>query len=72
VPPAASRVQLVRASTNSLELCWTAIPTAQYYILEIQKIPQPTAPATPTPLISASQMQQQPAVKILSPVNESR
>jgi host cell factor len=61
VPPAASRVQLVRASTNSLELCWTAIPTAQYYILEIQKIPQPATPATTsTPS------------KVMSPMVESR
>ena len=26
-PPAPSRVQLVRATTNTLEVCWGAIPT---------------------------------------------
>lgn len=40
-------MQLVRASTNSLELCWAATPTASHYILEVQKIPTP--PSTPTP-----------------------
>lgn len=53
-PAAASRVQLVRASTHSLELCWPSVPSAAYYILEVQKIPQPPptvtpAPPTPTP-----------------------
>ncbi|XP_055536025.1 host cell factor isoform X2 [Wyeomyia smithii] len=50
-PAAASRVQLVRASTHSLELCWPSVPSAAQYILEIQKIPQPPPPppATPTP-----------------------
>ncbi|XP_021706289.1 host cell factor isoform X2 [Aedes aegypti] len=50
-PTAASRVQLVRASTHSLELCWPSVPSAAYYILEVQKIPQPppTPPAAPAP-----------------------
>jgi hypothetical protein len=43
-PSQAQRVQLVRASTNALELSWTSIPNAQYYVLEIQKLPvQPIA-----------------------------
>lgn len=40
-PPAPSRVQLVRASTQSLEVSWTATPSAQYYILQIQKYDMP-------------------------------
>uniref|UniRef100_A0A182WCM5 Fibronectin type-III domain-containing protein n=1 Tax=Anopheles minimus TaxID=112268 RepID=A0A182WCM5_9DIPT len=44
-PGTASRVQLVRASTHSLEVCWQAVPSAPYYILEVQKIPQPTPPS---------------------------
>jgi hypothetical protein len=32
-------VQLVRASTSALELSWTSIPNAQYYLLEVQKLP---------------------------------
>ncbi|XP_063704903.1 host cell factor 1-like isoform X2 [Culicoides brevitarsis] len=46
-PSQSTKVQLVRASTNSLELCWAATPTASHYILEVQKIPTP--PSTPTP-----------------------
>lgn len=38
-PSQAQRIQLVRASTNSLELSWSSIPNAQYYLLEIQKLP---------------------------------
>ncbi|XP_055371993.1 host cell factor 2 isoform X2 [Condylostylus longicornis] len=41
VPPAAARVALVRASTDSLELYWTPTPFASAYILEIQKIDTP-------------------------------
>lgn len=48
VPPVGSRVSLVRASTNSLEVCWVATPTAQAYVLEVQKIESPL-PAQPTP-----------------------
>lgn len=41
-PPAPSRVQLVRAATSTLEVCWGNVPTADSYILQIQKydIPQ--------------------------------
>lgn len=28
-PPAPGRVQLVRASVNSLEVCWNAVPTGK-------------------------------------------
>lgn len=44
VPPVASRVSLVRASTTSLEVCWSSTPTAQAYLLEVQKIEQPPPP----------------------------
>lgn len=36
-PAAPGRVQLVRASTNSLELCWPSVSTADGYLLQIQK-----------------------------------
>lgn len=49
-PAAASRVQLVRASTHSLELCWQTVPSASYYILEVQKIPQAPPPPPPPPI----------------------
>jgi hypothetical protein len=42
-PSQAQRVQLVRASTSALELSWTSIPNAQYYILEVQKLPATAA-----------------------------
>lgn len=49
-PPAPSRVQLVRPTTQSLEVSWTGSPTVQYYILQIQKydIPPTAAAAAPT------------------------
>ncbi|XP_076469600.1 host cell factor 1-like isoform X2 [Babylonia areolata] len=47
-PPAPSRVQLVRASTNTLEVCWGAVNTADAYLLQLQKYDLPPAqtPAT--------------------------
>ncbi|XP_076099763.1 host cell factor 1-like isoform X2 [Mytilus galloprovincialis] len=48
-PPAPSRVQLVRASTNTLEVCWGSVPTADAYLLQLQKYDLPPAQAlTPT------------------------
>ena len=59
-PPAPSRVQLVRASTNALEVCWGAVPTADAYLLQLQKYdlppaqtPTPTAATTTNPLAKA-------------------
>lgn len=64
-PPAPSRVQLVRASTNALEVCWGAVPTADAYLLQLQKYDLPpsqsiTPTATPTsnPLSKAVTVQQ--------------
>ncbi|XP_068222456.1 host cell factor 2 isoform X1 [Palaemon carinicauda] len=51
VPGSPGRVQLVRASTTTLEVCWGSTPTADAYLLQIQKydIPTPvTTVATPT------------------------
>lgn len=53
VPPIASRVSLVRASTTTLEVCWNPTPTAQAYILEVQKIEQPPQP-TPIPAAAST------------------
>lgn len=55
VPQTAPRVALVRASTHSLELCWVSVPTAQYYLLEVQPIETPV----PTSAVASSQAQQQ-------------
>ena len=58
-PPAPGRVQLVRASTHSLEVCWGSVPTADAYVLQVQKYDMPpgsttTANAQPTPTITPS------------------
>lgn len=47
-PPAPTRVQLVRASTTTLEVCWGSVPTADAYLLQLQKYElPPTPPVTP-------------------------
>ena len=43
IPPAPTRVQLVRAGTTSLELQWTSIPSADCYLLQIQQYNLPAA-----------------------------
>lgn len=45
IPPAPTRVQLVRAGTTSLELQWTSIPSADCYLLQIQQYNLPAANA---------------------------
>lgn len=67
VPAAAARVALVRASTNSLELCWTGTPTAQYYLLEVQKI-ESEAPPAPLVPISSPTIQSTPPALVSSQV----
>ncbi|XP_042311584.1 host cell factor 1 [Sceloporus undulatus] len=53
-PPSPSRVQLVRANTNSLEVSWGSVSTADTYLLQLQKydIPAATSPAAnPVPSV---------------------
>jgi len=79
-PAAPGRVQLVRASTHSLEVCWGSIPTADAYLLQVQKYDMPaTAPTTtvasatpspslPTPITATSMPSQaQQAVNSITP-----
>ncbi|XP_078063518.1 host cell factor 1-like [Mustelus asterias] len=56
-PPAPSKVQLVRANTNSLEVSWGAVPTADSYLLQLQKydIPIASPAAHPLPSVPAGQ-----------------
>ncbi|XP_072102987.1 LOW QUALITY PROTEIN: host cell factor 1-like [Mobula birostris] len=59
-PPAPSRVQLVRANTNSLEVSWGSVPTADSYLLQLQKYDLPAAAAAspapqPLPSVPAGQ-----------------
>lgn len=55
-PPAPARVQLVRANTNSLEVSWGSVSTADSYLLQLQKYDIPAAaaamsPANPVPSV---------------------
>ncbi|XP_045622747.1 host cell factor 2 isoform X2 [Procambarus clarkii] len=69
VPGSPGRVQLVRASTTTLEVCWGATPTADAYLLQIQKydIPTPAStvstPTTPTSTPATSNLPGTPASK---------
>ncbi len=51
-PAAPGRVQLVRASTHSLEVCWGSVPTADAYLLQVQKYDMPAATAAATTPVS--------------------
>uniref|UniRef100_A0A8C9RE80 Host cell factor 1 n=1 Tax=Scleropages formosus TaxID=113540 RepID=A0A8C9RE80_SCLFO len=51
-PPAPSRVQLVRANTNSLEVSWGSVPTADTYLLQLQKYDIPAATAATSPALN--------------------
>ncbi|XP_078075802.1 host cell factor 1-like isoform X2 [Mustelus asterias] len=75
-PPAPSRVQLVRASTNSLEVCWGAVPTADAYLLQLQKYDMPPAPTTTattmaTPSLSNTALPQKTPCSPISPTPAS-
>jgi host cell factor len=48
-PAAPGRVQLVRASTHSLEVCWGSVPTADAYLLQVQKYDMPATTPVSTP-----------------------
>lgn len=62
-PPPPTRVQLVRASTNTLEVCWGAVPTADAYLLQLQKYDLPPAQALTPTAVPASN----PLAKAVSP-----
>uniref|UniRef100_A0A8C7RCU3 Host cell factor 1 n=1 Tax=Oncorhynchus mykiss TaxID=8022 RepID=A0A8C7RCU3_ONCMY len=53
-PHAPSRVQLVRANTNSLEVSWGAVSTADTYLLQLQKYDIPAATAVTSPALNAA------------------
>uniref|UniRef100_H2YCU1 Host cell factor Kelch-repeats domain-containing protein n=1 Tax=Ciona savignyi TaxID=51511 RepID=H2YCU1_CIOSA len=54
-PPAPTRVQLVRASTHTLEVSWGSVAIADAYLLQIQKyeIVNKTPPTPPANKVSA-------------------
>ncbi|XP_051886132.1 host cell factor 1-like isoform X2 [Pristis pectinata] len=73
-PPAPTRVQLVRASTNSLEVCWGAVPTADAYLLQLQKYDMPPTTATTTmasPSLSNTSLPQKVPCSPISPTPAS-
>ncbi|XP_072341082.1 host cell factor 1-like isoform X1 [Scyliorhinus torazame] len=73
-PPAPSRVQLVRASTNSLEVCWGAVPTADAYLLQLQKYDMPPSTTTTTmatPSLSNTALPQKTPCSPISPTPAS-
>ena len=52
-PASPGRVQLVRASTNALEVSWGGVPNAEGYILQVQKYEvQPAAQTAAAAAIS--------------------
>ncbi|RWS30313.1 host cell factor 1-like isoform X2, partial [Leptotrombidium deliense] len=51
-PSAPTRVQLVRAATNTLEVCWGNVPTADAYILQIQRYDLPQSAANQSSALS--------------------
>uniref|UniRef100_A0A4W5LWA8 Host cell factor 1 n=1 Tax=Hucho hucho TaxID=62062 RepID=A0A4W5LWA8_9TELE len=53
-PHAPSRVQLVRANTNSLEVSWGAVSTADTYLLQLQKYDIPAATAVTSSALNAA------------------
>ena len=53
-PHAPARVQLVRANTNSLEVSWGAVSTADTYLLQLQKYDIPAATAATSPALTAA------------------
>uniref|UniRef100_A0A8B9HBQ7 Host cell factor Kelch-repeats domain-containing protein n=1 Tax=Astyanax mexicanus TaxID=7994 RepID=A0A8B9HBQ7_ASTMX len=75
-PHAPSRVQLVRANTSSLEVSWGAVPTADTYLLQLQKYDIPAATAatspnvTPTSSLPANSPKS-PALAAAAPASQS-
>ncbi|CAH0385374.1 unnamed protein product [Bemisia tabaci] len=75
-PKSTGRVQLVRASTDSLEVCWQGVPTAESYILQIQKYEMPPAsqgasPAAPALPQSETPTTTQTPVSTATTISES-
>ncbi|XP_060926680.1 host cell factor 1a isoform X1 [Limanda limanda] len=71
-PHAPARVQLVRANTNSLEVSWGAVSTADTYLLQLQKYDIPATPAAASPAMSANPSQplnspRSPALAVAAP-----
>lgn len=53
-PESAGRVQLIKASTTGLEVFWSNVPSAEGYLLQIQKYEVPLSPTSTPPRTQAS------------------
>ncbi|CAH8837333.1 unnamed protein product [Trichobilharzia szidati] len=75
-PAAPTRVQLIRAGTQSLEVTWGSVPTADAYILQIQKYdfsPSTTSTHSLTsPPVDTSAISKAPITVCSSSLNLSR
>jgi len=72
-PPPPSRVQLVRASTNTLEVCWGAVPTADAYLLQLMKYDMPPATViSPSAALPQAASQAQRALTATAPTTPQR
>ncbi|XP_043830459.1 host cell factor 1-like isoform X2 [Dromiciops gliroides] len=65
-PPAPSRVHLVRANTNSLEVSWGAVSRADSYLLQLQKYDIPHTAASTSPVANPV-----PSVPVNPPKNSA-
>ncbi|XP_053481699.1 host cell factor 1b isoform X3 [Ictalurus furcatus] len=75
-PLAPSRVQLVRANTSSLEVSWGAVPTADAYLLQLQKYEIPAATTASSPSVTPtsslpSNSPKSPAPAAAAPASQS-
>lgn len=53
-PSVPGRILLVRASTNSLEISWSPVPSAEAYVVQVQRFEPSAAVAPSTSAPSAS------------------
>lgn len=65
-PPSPSKVQLVRATTTTLEVCWGAIPTADAYIIQIQKY-EAIPPAVTSLALNNVASKSNPTISLVNP-----
>ena len=68
VPAAPGKVQLLKPTTNSLEVSWSSVPTADAYILQIQKVESFAGKQQPAALQSPSGTSLHPQPQSHSPV----
>jgi len=54
-PSEPEKVQLLKAGIGNLEISWSSVPTADSYILQIQRIETPVEQGTAVPLLSTPQ-----------------